>query len=143
MKRTPSRTWGTVALVGVLCAGAGAFAGSQLAQTGDPAADEVAASIDQQTPDSGEIRIYPQNESGQTWGTPETGALDPELVLAEATNGEVGYVFSSDLIGPEYSSPQEAYEASPSTSQESPGSIPVYAVDGATVIGEFVFSPSE
>ena len=60
------------------------------------------------------------NANGQTYGTPnENGS--PDLVAAQATNGEVGYILLDD------------------TWREGSFTVPVYESDGETVIGEFVF----
>jgi hypothetical protein len=61
------------------------------------------------------------NENGQTFGAPNDSG-SPDLTPAQATNGEVGYIFATDLfelpVGAE-------------------GSINVYESDGTTVIGQF------
>lgn len=87
---------------------------------------------------------YPVNQAGQTYGgnSGDYGKelVGPDLVLAEATNGAIGYVLESDLQGPDHKTPEEALQWQ---SQQKPDqSIPVYEKDGTTIIGEFVMSRS-
>ncbi|WP_179283127.1 hypothetical protein [Paenibacillus taichungensis] len=97
--------------------------------------------------EDGEERIqtsYPVNQAGQTYGgnSGDYGKelVGPDLVLAEATNGAIGYVLESDLQGPDHKTPEEALQWQ---SQQKPDqSIPVYEKDGTTIIGEFVMSRS-
>ena len=75
------------------------------------------------------------NAAGQTYGA-ENCAGTPTLVGVEASNGVEGYVYSADLTSWEPANPEEAALGNPN-----PGecSVPVYASDGVTVLGEFVF----
>lgn len=128
----------------IVCGGAGAVAGVQMAQADDFAAVDsepptVFTRDDQppvQRPD------HQTNARGQTYGV-ATDVLedDPDLIKAEATNGRVGYVLSADLLGPAFSSPQEASGYSAAVAARGGVTIPVYESDGATVVGEFVMSP--
>lgn len=87
---------------------------------------------------------YPENSSGETYGSaaiavsPET---EPDLILVVATNGQTGYVKKVDLDsaqGPtEFKSPNEALEWHESM-RGSEMTIPVYAQDGKTAVGQFV-----
>lgn len=76
------------------------------------------------------------NDSGQTYGPLESLDLTtaPDLFEAFATNGRIGYVetaaFAVYLEPP--ASPQAAAERQPLR-----GSLPVYAVDGTTIIGQY------
>lgn len=81
------------------------------------------------------------NASGQTYGS-LAGYSDeeaPDLVLVELPDGTEGYVYSADLFeaeGPIAASPEEALA---SQEERTEGvAIAVYAVDGVTVVGEFV-----
>ncbi|MEC0226761.1 hypothetical protein [Paenibacillus alba] len=82
---------------------------------------------------------YPKNKNGQTYGSatdttsPETG---PELISAIGVDGKKGYVLKTDIDGELPKSPEEAIEIQNS---RSPGGreIPLYDVDGETVIGVF------
>ncbi|SEE74764.1 hypothetical protein [Ruania alba] len=82
------------------------------------------------------VEPFAVNENGQTYGTPNEVYGEPDLILAAATNGEVGYVYAEDLnhaFGPEPTSPTEAVEYTERTA----GLVPVYEVDGETQIGQF------
>lgn len=82
---------------------------------------------------------YPKNNNGQTYGSsadansPET---EPELISAVGVDGTAGYVLKKDLDGELPKSPEEAIAIQNS---RSPGGrdIPLYDVDGETVIGVF------
>jgi hypothetical protein len=79
--------------------------------------------------------------NGQTYGSAlnsTSSATDPDLVEAIATNGETGYVYSSQLNPAAPSSPAEALaqQAANTTAHY----IRVYAQDGTTVIGQFQVS---
>jgi hypothetical protein len=66
------------------------------------------------------------NANGQTYGTPnENGS--PDLTAAQATNGEVGYIYSDQQMN---------------DTQQAPHTLPVYESDGVTVIGEFPIGDS-
>lgn len=84
---------------------------------------------------------YSVNEQGQTYGKgpyPAGPSQEPDLIRAVGENGVVGYVKSSDLNGPSFSSPEEAL-AHQETLHKAGGYelIPLYESDGETVIGEF------
>ncbi|UPK41142.1 hypothetical protein [Paenibacillus pabuli] len=82
---------------------------------------------------------YPKNKKGQTYGSsadatsPET---EPELISAIGEDGTSGYVLKKDLDGELPKSPEEAIAIQNS---RSPGGldIPLFDVDGETVIGVF------
>ncbi|WP_130610160.1 hypothetical protein [Cohnella abietis] len=82
---------------------------------------------------------YPKNKNGQTYGSvanatsPET---EPELINAIGLDGTQGYVLKKDIDGEQPKSPEEAIAIQNS---RSPGGrdIPLYDVDGETVIGVF------
>lgn len=83
--------------------------------------------------------IYPKNENGQTYGSgadassPETV---PDLIRAIGVDGTEGYLLREDLDGELPKSPEEAIEIQ--NSRPSGGrDIPLYDVDGETVIGVF------
>jgi hypothetical protein len=82
---------------------------------------------------------YEINQNGERYGSAkyiDIGLLD--LVLAEGTNGELGYVKAIDLDEPMPKSPEEA--ANWKTSDRT---INLYASDGTTIIGEFVIKGNE
>lgn len=90
---------------------------------------------------------YDKNAKGLTFGSAaEANAPEnePDLIAAVATNGKEGFVYKSDLdqangsaAAENFKSPEEALAW-----QENEGrldkTIPVYAVDGEKVIGQFV-----
>lgn len=88
--------------------------------------------------------VYPTNENGQTYGSalyatsPNT---EPDLIKAIGVDGTVGYVRSVDLNGPMPKTPEEALELQRKT--PSVREIPLYAVDGKTVIGKFKIENGE
>lgn len=147
---------GTLALAvaALLCLVAGSFAGLSLATAGDQGSGNLgsqAAEISGQSADAGEEAVrdpqfgskrtesqWPVNSHGQTYG-PSTDAGDPDLILAQATNGQAGYVRSQDLEPPEFGSPSEAHAYS--AAQTGAVAVPVYESDGITVIGEFLIVP--
>ena len=75
------------------------------------------------------------NASGQTYGTPNASG-DPDLVAATAANGRVGYVYDTQLMGPQPTTPSQAI----TWGQTHPGprTITVYESDGKTPVGKFV-----
>ncbi|MFE5318386.1 hypothetical protein ACFQ88_06735 [Paenibacillus sp. NPDC056579] len=85
------------------------------------------------------MNFYPKNKNGQTYGSatdatsPET---EPELISAIGVDRTQGYVLKKDLDGEQPKSPEEAIAIQNS---RSPGGrdIPLYDVDGETVIGVF------
>lgn len=87
-------------------------------------------------PSEGPDPVYEVNELGMTYGS----ALDatspdnePDLIKAFGVDGTVGYVRSEDVNLPAPATREEA------RAQQDIGAtwIPLYAVDGTTVIGEF------
>ncbi|GKV54491.1 hypothetical protein NCCP2222_04380 [Sporosarcina sp. NCCP-2222] len=82
---------------------------------------------------------YPINDNGQTYG-PNMGdatiALgEPDLLSALGENGKIGYVKKVDLEGPQPRTPAEAVRL---TKETKPREIPLYDVDGETIIGKFI-----
>lgn len=84
-----------------------------------------------------------RNENGEIYGSElfldEIG-VQPDLILAEGTNGKVGYVRADDINDAEITTPEQAAEKTlSSTSRE----IPLYDSDGTTIVGSFSLHPSE
>lgn len=93
---------------------------------------------------------YSVNEFGQTYGSavyavsPET---EPDLIAAVGTGGTEGYVYSKDLQEDMPSTPEEAVAgtralrklqaAAKSNEPVIVKKIPLYDIDGKTIIGEF------
>ncbi|TPW77719.1 hypothetical protein [Schumannella soli] len=63
------------------------------------------------------------NSEGQTYGEPNALRGYPDLVPVRASNGRDGFAYSKDFIRP----------------HSCGDSLPVYAVNGTTVVGEFPF----
>ena len=86
---------------------------------------------------------YNINDNGETYGSAlseYTIGAEPELISAVGANGVSGYIKAADLT-PKVSSIKEALEQ---TAENASGrTIPLYAVDGATVIGEFAVSAAQ
>ena len=76
------------------------------------------------------------NSDGQTYGSALFSDTEPDLVLAEATNGKLGYVDCRELMGQEPSSPKSALLGM----SQRPLELPVYLEDGITVIGTFTLT---
>lgn len=81
---------------------------------------------------------YPTNENGQTYG-PDMGGVNPgelgapDLILAKGENGIIGYAKKVELDGPMPKTPEEALKLN----NLPPRAVPLYAVDGETIIGNF------
>ncbi|YCH06799.1 hypothetical protein ACTAQJ_17095 [Arthrobacter sp. alpha11c] len=88
-----------------------------------------------------------KNAAGQTYGLPtevDGVSVEPDLIRAYATNDRIGYVNNNEqkvATGDPslFKSPEEALHWQ-ANRPKGPVSIPVYDLDGVTVIGEFVFS---
>lgn len=118
--RTPQK----FAVVGVAVAGLVLGAGGVMAATGN------GHSRSQDAPFH-----FPKNRAGMTYGSglnAVSPANLPDLVSAIGVGGTAGYVRSSDLTPPVPSSPADAAKLA-ATGR----TIPLYAVDGTTVIGQF------
>lgn len=83
---------------------------------------------------------FESNSSGESYGSGLGADKDPDLIQAYGANGRIGYVRSVDLNGPEFRSPEEALAYQVEHRRLEGGTIPLYASDGRTVIGEFEVS---
>lgn len=82
---------------------------------------------------------YPENENGQTYGSSSDAAspeTEPELISAIGVDGTAGYVLKKDLDGEQPKSPQDAIALQNNRSPDG-RDIPLYDVEGTTVIGVF------
>jgi hypothetical protein len=91
--------------------------------------------------------IYQKNEKGQTYGSGLDAVstdTEPDLISAYGVDGTLGYVLSKDLRGLRGDLPKTPEEAV-AKQRNAPASrtIPLYDVDGKTVIGEFKISKGE
>ncbi|MGG3885307.1 hypothetical protein [Brevibacillus panacihumi] len=80
---------------------------------------------------------YEVNDNGETYGSAlsaYTIGAEPDLISAVGTNGVEGYVRADDLT-PKVSSIEEALEQNAENGDVR--TIPLYAEDGETVLGEF------
>jgi hypothetical protein len=82
---------------------------------------------------------FPKNKEGRAYGSlADAKSPDdaPDLISATGVDGTSGYIKSSDVFGVQPKTPQEALEKQ---RKRVPGTrfIPLYDVDGQTVIGKF------
>ncbi len=80
--------------------------------------------------------LYPVNKAGETYGKPVDPLHPPDLLLAQGTDGTIGYVRSSELIGEDPATPEEAVKRQLTLNPDG-RAISLYEHDGKTVIGEF------
>lgn len=83
---------------------------------------------------------YLKNENGQTYGSElYATSLDtaPDLISAVGEDGTLGYVRSEDLNEEMPKTPEEALAKQNKHKVGAVRQIPLYAVDGKTVIGVF------
>ena len=89
---------------------------------------------------------YPKNPQGKAFGSAleaKTPADEPDLILAQGTNGKIGYILKSDARGPEPRTPAEAIALTNQkfrTQEPQTSTIPLYSEDGVTVIGEYLIN---
>jgi hypothetical protein len=86
---------------------------------------------------------YPVNENGMSYGSGAGIDADdpgPDLVAAHGTNGRCGFVRAADL---EQEVPADPEEASAYMADRDPDGrdVPLYALDGVTLIGSFHTGP--
>jgi hypothetical protein len=87
------------------------------------------------------VHVFPRNANGQTYGSVisrpglVTPGSVPDLIKAQGVDGTIGYVRFTDLQGPQPKNPQEAVALSKKNLASPRHLIPLYAVDGKTVIG--------
>jgi hypothetical protein len=134
-KRIPLRTV-RVLTIGVAGIVAGVAAGSLVG----PA---IASTHGDVTPKTSQVApTFSKNAHGLTFGSALNATSpdnEPDLIQAQATNGQTGYIKKTELDaanGSNVSTPAEAL-AWDKTSQ-TPRSIPVYQQDGVTKIGVFI-----
>lgn len=76
------------------------------------------------------------NARGQSFGRGDTRGEVPDLVAAIATNGKQGYIKSEALNESLPPNPSAAVQRSKSSQKRT---VPVYAKDGTSVVGQFTF----
>lgn len=130
----------------VLGFGVSAVAASTAIQLSAPnglsAADSGYASAPMGEPD------YAVNASGETYGSAllaRSSDEEPDLIQAVTTDGIEGYVRKSELDavnGSRVKSPEEALAWQAGVEGKT-FHVPVYAVDGKTVLGQFEVAPGD
>lgn len=84
-----------------------------------------------------------RNENGEIYGSEiflsEIG-VQPDLILAEGSNGEIGYVRAEDINDSSVTTPEEAMLKMKNATTSV---IPLYSSDGITVIGSFILEHVE
>lgn len=148
MKKTTKKT-ALLTAVGVLvCSALGLGAGSALGQTGTLLAPTGVRPAEGVAYEPQPEPTYPVNDSGLTYGSasdaisPET---EPDLILVVTEDGTEGYVKKVDLddangttAAAGFRSPDDALAWQQERIAQGDLRIPVYQVDGVTVVGEFV-----
>lgn len=139
MRRIKGRYVGvSAAVLGFALAGGGTAIATGALASGDQVIIRAPISPGGAAPRSVAAPAWPTNANGQTYGSllnSTSSATDPDLAQVIATNGQTGYVYSSQLNPPAPSSPAEALaQQAADTAGEY---IPVYAQNGRTVIGQF------
>lgn len=87
---------------------------------------------------------YPVNAAGLTYGTvaeATSWANLPDLILAYATNGALGYIKKTELEatdGSNVSNPTQAAQWQTAHGAGWTATIPVYAQNGASILGDYV-----
>jgi hypothetical protein len=80
--------------------------------------------------------VFPRNEDGQTYGSSTDGT--PDLISAVGVDGTSGYVRSVELMGELPKTPEEAIaQQNKRNAAGNVRKVPLYAVDGKTIIGVF------
>jgi hypothetical protein len=85
--------------------------------------------------------IFQKNENGQSYGSTadaRSSNEEPELIQAYGIDGNIGYVLKKDLDGEKPKSSEEA--VAKQLNAPASRTIPLYDVDGKTVVGEFKIS---
>ncbi|HZK83846.1 MAG TPA: hypothetical protein VFC58_04045 [Desulfosporosinus sp.] len=82
------------------------------------------------------------NQNGETYGS---GANEQglDLMQAKGVDGTVGYIKTKDLNKDQPNNPQEAVDYMKKMENSAPINIPLYDVDGKTVIGKFKIDTPE
>ncbi len=92
------------------------------------------------------VHAFPKNQNGQTYGSKaDATSLDtePDLISAVGIGGISGYVKRTDLDQSLPKTPEEAVALTKYNLAHSTREIPLYAIDGKTVIGKFIVGGGE
>lgn len=88
--------------------------------------------------------LYARNSHGQTYGSDAHAtslASEPDLILAQGTNGRVGYLRKSEIFGKMPKTPQQAVAMN--AQAQISRKVPLYASNGTTIIGTFIVGPAK
>lgn len=86
------------------------------------------------------VPVFPKNENGQTYGSSalvNSPDQEPDLISAVGEDGVEGYLRAVDIHEEMPKTPQEALARNNKHKPDEVIEIPLYAVDGKTVIGVF------
>lgn len=89
---------------------------------------------------------FPVNKNGETYGSNREVTVaeqEPDLILAKGVDGTTGYIKLKDLNKDQPNNPEEAVAYMEKMKNSAPKNIPLYDVDGKTVIGEFKIDKPE
>lgn len=117
--------------------GVAAYAGSARGAGARPATGPEATASTGSACDAGPrpaIGKYPGDSNNDGTINDQGSERIPALIAAVASNGVAGYVKYSDL----FCQPAPASPAAALAAQGSPQTIPVYASDGTTIVGQFI-----
>jgi hypothetical protein len=119
----------------VLIAGfiAGSFSYGVISTTASPTPN-------QSIQDAKPTPTFPVNKNGETYGSNSevtVAGQEPDLILAKGVDGTDGYIKLIDLNKDQPKNPEEAVAYMEKMKNSPPKNIPLYDVDGETVIGEF------
>ncbi len=86
------------------------------------------------------VPVFPKNENGQTYGSSalvNTPDQEPDLISAVGEGGVEGYLRAVDIHQEMPKTPEEAVARNNKHKPDDVKQIPLYAIDGKTVIGVF------
>ncbi|MFA5531041.1 MAG: hypothetical protein WDA11_10295 [Thiohalomonadaceae bacterium] len=113
----------------------------------------IVTALAQPDQEHGKSPSYPINESGLTYGSASDAASpeeEPDLISAVGVDGIEGYVYSKDLQEGAPNTPEEAIVMTKAMDEKMASlrlgetlvvrTIPLYDIDGKTIIGKFAIS---
>jgi hypothetical protein len=106
----------------------------------------ASATPDQSIQDIKPTPKFPVNKNGETYGSNSevtVAGQEPDLILAKGVDGNDGYIKLKDLNKDQPNNPEEAVAYMEKMKNSAPKNIPLYDVDGKTVIGEFKIDKPE
>lgn len=121
---------------------AGSFSYGAIPATANAIPATVSATPDQSKP----TPKFPVNKNGETYGSNRdvtVAGQEPDLILAKGEDGTDGYIKLKDLNKDQPNNPEEAVAYMEKMKNSDPKDIPLYDVDGKTVIGKFKIDTPE